>query len=173
MYSVIVDGKKTFKSEFNITHDSFEGKLNEASFSGNYIKINEHQFHFIINAKSYNIDVLKIDREEKSLILKVNTERFQLKLKDKYDELLHNLGLDESNSKKVKEIKAPMPGMVLKVIANEGDTVKKGDAILVLEAMKMENILKSPSDGVIKKVMVSKGMVVEKSQLLIQFQNEK
>lgn len=95
-------------------------------------------------------------------MLKVNSVKFSLQLKDKYDELLHTLGLDNLATKKVNEIKAPMPGMVLKVLVNEGDEVKKGDALLVLEAMKMENILKSPTDGIIKKIAAVKGVAVEK-----------
>ena len=62
-----------------------------------------------------------------------------------------------------------MPGMVLNILVNEGDTIKKGDPLIVLEAMKMENILKSPTDGVIKKIPINKGVAVEKNQLLIQF----
>jgi biotin carboxyl carrier protein len=62
-----------------------------------------------------------------------------------------------------------MPGMVLNVLVNEGQTVKKGDALLVLEAMKMENILKSPAEGTIKKITAVKGTAVEKNQILIQF----
>jgi biotin carboxyl carrier protein len=77
--------------------------------------------------------------------------------------------LDNLATKKVNDIKAPMPGMVLNILVKEGDTVKKGDAILVLEAMKMENILKSPTDGLIKKIAAVKGTAVEKNQLLIQF----
>ena len=62
-----------------------------------------------------------------------------------------------------------MPGMVLNILVTEGQEVKKGDALIVLEAMKMENILKSPTDGVIKKIAINKGVAVEKNQLLIQF----
>ena len=59
--------------------------------------------------------------------------------------------------------------MVLNVLVKEGDDVKKGDALIILEAMKMENILKSPSDGHIKKIAINKGLAVEKNQILIQF----
>jgi biotin carboxyl carrier protein len=83
--------------------------------------------------------------------------------------LLHSLGLDSLASKKVNDIKAPMPGMVLNILVTEGQEVKKGDGLIVLEAMKMENILKSPTDGVIKKIAITKGVAVEKNQLLIQF----
>jgi biotin carboxyl carrier protein len=73
------------------------------------------------------------------------------------------------NASKVNEIKAPMPGLVLDVRVSEGEAVKKGDAIIVLEAMKMENIIKSPTDGIIKKISVKKGVAVEKNQVLIHF----
>ena len=55
------------------------------------------------------------------------------------------------------------------IIETRFGSVKKGDAILVLEAMKMENVLKSPTDGVIKKIAINKGVAVEKNQVLIQF----
>ena len=51
-----------------------------------------------------------------------------------------------------------------------GDFVKKGDSVLVLEAMKMENVIKSPTDGVIKRVVVLKGCVVDKNDVLIEFE---
>ena len=107
--------------------------------------------------------------EEKKLVVKINNTPYSLDIKDKYDDLLHSLGLDSLASKKVNDIKAPMPGMVLNILVTEGQEVKKGDGLIVLEAMKMENILKSPTDGVIKKIAITKGVAVEKNQLLIQF----
>ena len=77
--------------------------------------------------------------------------------------------MDNLAAAKVNEIKAPMPGLVLDIRVAEGDEVKKGDSILVLEAMKMENIIKSPTDGIIKKINVKKGIAVEKNQVLIHF----
>jgi biotin carboxyl carrier protein len=62
-----------------------------------------------------------------------------------------------------------MPGLVLNVLVAEGDEVKKGESLLVLEAMKMENMIKSPTDGVIKKVSIKQGDKVEKNTLLIHF----
>ena len=62
-----------------------------------------------------------------------------------------------------------MPGMVLNILVTEGQDIKKGDPLIVLEAMKMENVLKSPTDGIVKKINVNKGIAVEKNQVLIQF----
>lgn len=169
MYSITANGKQNFKTNLDHKDSSFEGTINEAIVKGDLLKINANQYHLLYNNKSYNIELIKMNQEEKTLVLKVNSVKISLQLKDKYDELLHSLGLDNLASKKVNEIKAPMPGMVLKILVKDGDEVKKGDPILVLEAMKMENIIKSPTDGLIKKIAAVQGIAVEKNQLLIQF----
>lgn len=169
MYSITVNGSKEVKADLKLNNTFFEGTLNEALVKGDISKVSDYQYHILYKNKSYNIELIKLNKEEKSLVLKVNAVKFSVQLKDKYDELLHSLGLDTLATKKVNDVKAPMPGMVLKLLVNEGDTVKKGDALLVLEAMKMENILKSPADGTIRKIVAQKGVAVEKNQLLIQF----
>jgi biotin carboxyl carrier protein len=103
------------------------------------------------------------------LQIKINQTTYNVSVKDKYDELLHQLGLDKALSNKLTNIKAPMPGLVLNILVGEGTEVKKGDALIVLEAMKMENILKAPADAKVKSVSVKKGMAVEKNQILIEF----
>jgi biotin carboxyl carrier protein len=92
-----------------------------------------------------------------------------MSLTDQFDELLHKLGMDNLSAQKVSELKAPMPGMVLKVLVSEGEEVKKGSNLLILEAMKMENVIKSPADGVIKTIKVSPADKVEKNQVMIIF----
>jgi biotin carboxyl carrier protein len=169
MYSITANGSNTYKTDLKLNNSLFEGTLNGKLILGDFLKINEYQFHILYNDKSYNIDVVKINAEEKTMTVKINSVKFNLTLKDKYDELLHNLGLDNLVAKKVADIKAPMPGMVLNILVNEGDTVKKGDTLIILEAMKMENSLKSPADGVVKKISAIKGKAVEKNQILIQF----
>lgn len=145
------------------------GTLNDASFEADILKVREDVYSIIKDGRSYEVELVKHIPEDKKLVVKVNNTSYTLDIKDKYDDLLHSLGLDSLATKKVNEIKAPMPGMVLNILVSEGQEVKKGDALIVLEAMKMENILKSPTDGVIKKIAISKGVAVEKNQLLIQF----
>src|ERR1700750_1885011 len=126
LYSITVNGTKTFKTELSLSANGFEGTLNEKLIKGDLQKISNYQYHILYNNTSYNIDVVKTNPEERSIVLKVNSVKFTLQLKDKYDELLHNLGLDNLASKKINDIKAPMPGMVLNVLVKEGDEVKKG-----------------------------------------------
>jgi biotin carboxyl carrier protein len=62
-----------------------------------------------------------------------------------------------------------MPGLIIELKVKNGDVVKPGDTLLILEAMKMENIIKSPGEGVVKTVKIKKGESVEKNQVLIEF----
>lgn len=64
------------------------------------------------------------------------------------------------------EIKTMMPGKVVRLIASVGDAVEKGDAVLVVEAMKMQNDLKAPKDGVVKEIKVSEGSTVSAGDVL-------
>jgi len=70
----------------------------------------------------------------------------------------------------LKNIKAPMPGLVLDVLVESGQTITKGDQLLILEAMKMENVLKAAGDGVVKSIEIKKGNTVEKGQILVEME---
>ena len=174
MFKIKVDPHKSGKDskehqvEFaDASHRS--GKLNGMDFSWDVIGLKEGSFHVLHENRSYTIEVLKRDEAAKTFTIRVNANTYTLEVKDKYDQLLHTLGMDNLAGKKVNEVKAPMPGLVLDVRVEEGTEVKKGDALVVLEAMKMENILKSPADGTIRKIAAVKGNAVEKNQILIQF----
>lgn len=169
MLKIKVNNKEEFAVNFT-SEDLMNGTVNGNDFILDIIQVKQGSFHLIKDNKSYNVELVKADYVEKTFTLNVNGNKYQLEAKDKFDELLHNLGLDKLVSGKANEIKAPMPGLVLDVRVEEGSVIKKGDVVLVLEAMKMENILKSPSDGVIKKINVKKGMAVEKNQVMISFE---
>ena len=169
MYTVKVNGNSEFKTELHQQNGILSGILNGLEFSADIIKIREGVYHLVKDNLSYNLEIVKHLPEEKQLVVKVNNTTYVLNIKDKYDDLLHSLGLDSLASKKVNDIKAPMPGMVLNILVTEGQDIKKGDPLIVLEAMKMENVLKSPTDGIVKKINVNKGIAVEKNQVLIQF----
>lgn len=125
--------------------------------------------HFIYNKHSYNLELVSENKAEKTAVVKVNGREYEISMEDQYDQLLKKLGLDSLTTNKVREIKAPMPGLVLNVMVEEGQEVKKGESLLVLEAMKMENVIKSPAEGLVKKILIQKGDKVEKNELLIQF----
>lgn len=164
MYKVQVNNQE-FKVEYDSTHQSVNGK----PFQADVLEYAEGKFHILRDDKSYVAEVIEFKPEEKSFVIKVNNSVFTLSVRDKYDDLLKEMGIDISAGPKLNDMKAPMPGLVLNVLVENGQSIKKGDAIVVLEAMKMENILKSPSDGTVKKVHVSKGDKVEKNQVMVNF----
>jgi biotin carboxyl carrier protein len=145
-------------------------EINGKNVSADIIALDENQLHIIVNHKSYTADLIAIDELGKNLKLKINGKIFELNIKDKIDLLLESMGLDKALVKVIKDIKAPMPGLVVSILVKEGDVIKKGDALVTLEAMKMENIIKSPADVVIKKINISKGLALEKGQVMIEFQ---
>ncbi len=165
MYNIKVNNNLDFS--FEKKDNSWQ--LNGEDFVFDMIENTKTSFHILKDNKSYNAEIVSHNAEEKTFQIKINQTIYNVSVKDKYDELLHKLGLDKILSNKLVNIKAPMPGMVLNILVAEGADVKKGDALLVLEAMKMENILKSPADAKVKKVSVKKGMAVEKNQILIEF----
>lgn len=130
--------------------------------------LGDQEFHVIYNHINYRISVMEIDFQKKRYQLKVNNYFFDLSLEDSMDRLVSEVISSGSSSKKHSDIKAPMPGLVLEIAVVEGQNVKEGDKLLVLEAMKMENILKSPTDGIVKVISVSEGNSVDKGQILLE-----
>ena len=167
-FFTVTSGNKKHKIEFSDS-DLMNGKIDGKDFSCDTITNGENKFHVLRDNRSYEVEILENNIAEKTLTVKVNGSSYPIHVADKYDELLHSLGMDKVAGKKINELKAPMPGLVLEIIVSEGQQIKKGDAILVLEAMKMENILKSPVDVTVKKISVKKGVAVEKGQVLVLF----
>ena len=123
-----------------------------------------------MNDESFHIEVLKVDYNAKTFDIKIRNNKYSLEIRDDLDELLHQMGMGNLNTVKINEIKAPMPGLVLNVMIEEGTKVEKGDNLLVLEAMKMENNIKSPTDGIVKSIHCEKGRAVEKNEVMIVFE---
>ncbi|MBN8701813.1 MAG: acetyl-CoA carboxylase biotin carboxyl carrier protein subunit [Bacteroidetes bacterium] len=158
----IVDVEQNKQNGYEITANSKKIILDCIKTAGNH-------YHVLSDNKSYNVELIAIDKLTKEVVLKINGIKYELKLKDKYDLLLESLGMDTASNSKINELKAPMPGLVIDILVKDGDSIKKGDSLLVLEAMKMENILKSPADATIKSIEVKKGNAVEKNQVLVSF----
>lgn len=157
---------KEFEVVFSDTEKS-EGTVGGKAFEWSVSKVSDNQFHIIKDAKSYNVEVL--EPEDGATMLKVNGNVYKTESINKFDELLKSLGMEKGGAGKVNELKAPMPGLVLEVTVNAGDELNKGNRVLVLEAMKMENVIKAPADATVASVEVKKGDTVEKNQVMVRF----
>ena len=157
------------KFNFELSSELNQIVINGLPFLGDILKINSRSFHILYNNKSFNAELIDFDKEQKTCSVKVGNTIYSMQITDQFDELLHQLGMDNLTTATISEIKAPMPGLVLRILASEGEEVQKGGNLLVLEAMKMENIIKAPADVIIKAVKVNPGDKVEKNQVMMIF----
>ncbi len=133
------------------------------------VMLEEGVFHIIDNNRSYTARLVRTDWENKTIVLRINGQDYEVLLKDKMDLLLESMGIGTKNTTKADVLKAQMPGLILSIPVAVGDTVVKGQTLLILEAMKMENVLTAPHDGLIQSIEVTKGQAVEKNAVLIKF----
>lgn len=108
-----------------------------------------------------------IEKTEDKILLMHEGEYYQFQIQTEKSRLASKFISSNSTSHKSILIKAPMPGLVIKILKSEGDKVKKGEPLIILEAMKMENELTSPVNGIIKKVFVKENNTVEKGNSII------
>lgn len=157
------------RKEFQI-QSTQEGLLvNGEPFAWDIVKLSESSFHILYQHRSYRAEVVSVEPETKTILLKINNRKHLVTVKDKLDVLLETMGIDSQASGKLNTIKAPMPGLIIDLKIKSGDSVNEGDQLLILEAMKMENVIKSPGKGTVKTVKIKKGDSVEKGQVLIEF----
>lgn len=131
--------------------------------------LDEHHLHIIHNYKSYNATLISFNKEEKKITVRINGNDYEVTLKNDTDLLLEKLGMNSSSQQKINNLKAPMPGLIINIAAQEGEHIKKGEPLIVLEAMKMENVIKAPADVTVKKIKVSPKEAVEKGMVLMEF----
>ena len=147
--------------------DKKTGTLNDKAFGWDVSQVSENVYHVIKDNRSFNVEVL--EAEEGQQRIKVNGNLYETQTIDKFDALLKKLGMEKGGAGKVNELKAPMPGLVLEISVEVGQAVTKGDRLLVLEAMKMENVIKCPTDATVASIEINKGETVEKNQVMIRF----
>lgn len=118
------------------------------------------QMSLIIKDKLYNV---VFDAENHIM---VNEEEFATEVVDKH---IHKLMKASPTASEKKEITVtvPMPGLVIEVEVNEGDTVSAGQGLIIVEAMKMQNEIKAPIDGIVKQILVKKGQSVNSREKLM------
>jgi len=121
----------------------------------------------IVDGESLPVSVEPIGEDR--LRVTIDGRRTEVQVKDERDLLVEEFGLGE-DAGAGGEVRAPMPGLVLDVLVEEGDEVAAEEGLLVLEAMKMENELKAPSGGVVQAIHATSDDAVDKEALLIEIE---
>ena len=155
-----------------IVNQSFEFSLLKSDLEQLDSVADKKNIHALDGSASSHIEVLEQDFQNKTYTLKVNGNRFSVKIENELDFLIADMGLSLGADSFENKIYAPMPGLILEVNVSAGQEIKANEPLCVLEAMKMENSLLAPSDGIVKSVHVKKGETVEKGVLLIELEGE-
>ena len=155
IYKLKVDDKY----EFEFEREQIERK--------DIVVIDDSTYHVLSSNQSEIAKVISTDLSNKIIKVNVAGVDYNVTIKDAYDQLVNEMGLSANVVKRLSEVKAPMPGLVLDIMVNEGDHLQEGESIMILEAMKMENVIKASGEMTIKEILISKGDAVEKNQILI------
>lgn len=158
----------SYKASVNKT-SQFEVSIEELS-KLDIIDAGDRIYHIIQNDQSVIARVKHGDRETKSYTVRIGPNTYEVELLDEVDELIREMGLSIGAGKQVNKLEAPMPGLILDIQVSAGNSVKEGDVLLILSAMKMENNILSPRDGVVRTVHCAKDDAIDKGQLLIEFE---
>ncbi len=134
------------------------------------LQISNESFHILQDQKPFTVDLIAADFRNKQYTFKVNNATYRVDLSDGLDMLIKEMGFALSSNKNITSIYAPMPGLILEINVKQGQEVQEDEPLLILEAMKMENVISSPRNGTIKSIAVTQGDTVEKKHLLIEFE---
>lgn len=152
-------------------NNTFDFKIDkQAVLELDSLEVSNSKFHVLDKNNAYKAEVTEANFNQKSYKIKVNNNIYNVEIFNELDTLIQQMGFEIGATKTVKEIKAPMPGLILAIDIEVGQKVKEDDTLLILEAMKMENALTSPRDGIIKSISIVTGQTVNKNELLIEFE---
>lgn len=158
-------------NDFVVSVNSSRFEIN--IINDNELMINDEVVKYEIHQVCNNSFILKLNNKIFQLTSeKINSDLFKVLVQGYLNEVTVRTALQERAYRLLEstagihhhhiEIKAPMPGLILKINKNVGDKVEMGNTVMILEAMKMENDLKSPASGIIKEIFVKEGKAVEK-----------
>ena len=157
-----------FKVKINSKWEFDVSKEDLQSFDA--VSSSQDLYHILQKNKSYKAEIVEADFDQRNYSVELNGTVYKVSIANQLDQLIKQMGFSVSTLKNVKLVKAPMPGLVLAVNVEIGQEVAENDALLILEAMKMESTLVSPSAGIVKNIAIKSGETVEKGELLIEFE---
>lgn len=143
--------------QWRVTYDKTDSPLDlRPLYPGVYSLVLNHRSHLV--AVRFNGE----------LLVQVDGISVPVVLKDEIVLQLEAMGWESALDKRMGQILAPIPGLVTQIFKSVGDEVMEGDALLIMEAMKMENELKAPMSGTIQSIHIQSGQSVEKGTLILE-----
>ncbi|MGA2415827.1 MAG: biotin/lipoyl-containing protein [Candidatus Sulfotelmatobacter sp.] len=159
LYDVSIDGKN-HRLELNRAHGDWSCRLDGRELEVDAVLARPDVLSLRIGNQAYEV---KSERVGEDLHLWVGSTRFAAEIRDPRSLRNRSRSGDDHGPKKIT---APMPGKVVRVLVREGDEVKLGAGVAVVEAMKMQNEIKSPKKGRVQKIIASEGATVNAGDVL-------
>ena len=154
---------------YKVKVNDFEFLFTQQQIDGvDLIRTSPTTFNLLDNHRSVNAVLIEADPSAKKQNIEIEGENFDIQIMDELDIMLDKMGFNTTAGKQIKDIKAPMPGLVLEVTVSEGQQVHEGDKLLILVAMKMENSILINTAATIKHIAVRAGQAVDKGQVLVE-----
>jgi biotin carboxyl carrier protein len=160
-YITTIDEKEFAVDIIDDRHLSINDKIYEVDFqsiSGQPV------YSMLIDGKSYEAYVYSGEEEWQVLLL---GRHYPVKVEDEREKRLKSSVGGKVQESGEFQMKSPMPGLVVATLVTEGQQVEKGQVLVILESMKMQNELKSPRAGKVERIKVKAGESVEQRQLLL------
>ncbi len=142
-------------------------RLKDQQFRIDPERITDDQYSFLVNGQSVVVERL---RAAPDLVFRIDQEEFAVTVLSERQKIEREIFGQSEHAHGHGEVRAPMPGLVLRIEVQLGDAVKIGQPLLIMEAMKMENEIRAPIDGVVKEIVVAPHQAVEKEDLLIRLE---
>jgi acetyl/propionyl-CoA carboxylase alpha subunit len=159
---------KNYQIDITETDGNLEVKLNGKPVSVDFSQVKPPNFFsFLVDNRSFDVEIIK---NSESYWVNMNGRKYECFLEDEKISRLKDIAGFKKEILHEKELKTPMPGLVLAIEVKEGDLVKTGQGVAIVEAMKMENELKAKFDGKVKKIKVKPGQAVDKDEVLVIFE---
>lgn len=155
--------------EFRIAEEGSRLLINDVPRDFYFHPLPDGRFYIREGARGMHARITDRSADGKTLTVSAEGRLLVVQLRDRLDDLMGRMNMHSTGKSSAGRLLAPMPGLIKSVLVTEGQTAPAGEAALVLEAMKMENLIRTPAESTIRKILVSPGDRVEKGQLLIEF----
>ena len=147
-----------------------EATMGELDAATQWTQLGPRTWSVLTGGHRYKVECEKAPDAEGHAVFRINGVRRAVRILDERAKLLEKMGMSVKPGAASGDIAAPMPGKVLQVLVKEGDVVEEGQPLVVLEAMKMENVIKAAANGTVSAVQAVEGQAVEKGALLVGFE---
>lgn len=135
--------------------------------SWSLVPLDGDRYSIIWDHRQFLAEKLALDPATKTLTLRISGRIFEVRLREPLDLLVESLGTRLALKEELLKVRAPMPGLILSVLVRPGQELRQGEPMLILEAMKMENVFKAASAARVLELKVREGEVVEKGSVLL------